>query len=935
VKRLGIALVLALLARATHGEPLTLRVRGQIVLDVAGVTAAYVVDPAVADVTMPAPGRVVVTGKSVGSTQLITVTPASTATFLVTVTGTRTTAAQELHEETPVARYGGRYVSESGQMQNAFDVFMRDEERLTEIHLINVHYFRDTFGSTRTSFPLASYHVKTPRREFTILDDFVDVSPLTVASTQVRGLHWLERGLEFHAGYAAPSMYEGLFLPVDRRWVAGAGYAIENGRWRFTPNVYGFFSQSTNQNAKRGAMVSLISEYRSGDVLRARGEVAAGGRSVGASTEIHYDAERDHVHAFGVFKPNDFPGLGLIDLRGLRGVLSWDRIATERLTISTYGSYDRFTLLGSDQRSAFGNLGLRYAVTKRLAFLTGAEVTDLRGFSTSLRSVAIPVGFTYDRPRFGTGVTYRFIENSGTSRRGSSLRMTARAGGPLFQVSAWGEIRKDAPNLDLIFRQVPELEAALIRLGIQVHSPEELARVLRDNAVLVNLGFIEGVTVNLAPRRKLGGFDMSWNAPFASRDRLALHAIYDRTEDVRQLHDAAIATLTYSRRFIGTSDIYGSFTRWRSRTGALVTEQSYYEAGIRADISSLPGLSHRHGPIEGVVFLDPEMRGAVGSDTTPLQGIVVSLDGNRTATTDRAGHYVFAKIPPGTHRIAAQLPPSKPAFFTTPSHADVEGGERVDFGLIWSPARLTGRVLSDAKVPVRGAVVVVTPKNGRAVRTTIDAEGYFRLDLPAGDYRTEIATESLPPGYIVEGDVQRTVHIVADQPVMITLPVRAIRSIAGLATPGAEIELSPLGKKTTADATGAFVFRSLPAGTFKLIARSGQQSTDKVVVLPDEPASMRDVNLMMSGRPSRAPAMVASAPAPAAGGFAVQAGAFRELANAARLVGELRRLGFAPFTIVENGLTLVRIGPYPTRDAASATVDRLHAARFDAIVTRQ
>ena len=135
-------------------------------------------------------------GKSVGSTQLITVTPTNTAAYLITVAGEKSTAEPQRYASGPIVRYGSRYVSESGQLQNAFDVFTRDGERLSELHLINVHYFRDSFGQARTSFPLASYHVKTPRRDYTLLDDFVDVSPLTVPSTQIRGVHWLERELE-------------------------------------------------------------------------------------------------------------------------------------------------------------------------------------------------------------------------------------------------------------------------------------------------------------------------------------------------------------------------------------------------------------------------------------------------------------------------------------------------------------------------------------------------------------------------------------------------------------------------------------------------------------------------------------------------------------------------------------------------------------------
>ena len=127
----------------------------------------------------------------------------------------------------------------------------------------------------------------------------------------------------------------------------------------------------------------------------------------------------------------------------------------------------------------------------------------------------------------------------------------------------------------------------------------------------------------------------------------------------------------------------------------------------------------------------------------------------------------------------------------------------------------------------------------------------------------------------------------ADQPAMIIFQVRALRSVAGVAAPGAEIEIEPLGRKTVTDAAGNFVLRSLPPGTFKLTARSGGRATTKMVVLPDEPASMHDVNLMLSsGKPAPAPAMAAAKESSSqpAGAFVVQAGAFRKPSNASRVM---------------------------------------------------
>ena len=71
------------------------------------------------------------------------------------------------------------------------------------------------------------------------------------------------------------------------------------------------------------------------------------------------------------------------------------------------------------------------------------------------------------------------------------------------------------------------------------------------------------------------------------------------------------------------------------------------------------------------------------------------IDGTRTLHTDLKGAYAFDNVTPGRHWIVAQLPPAPRAFFTTPSHSEAEVGAHVDFGLVWTAARIDGRVISD------------------------------------------------------------------------------------------------------------------------------------------------------------------------------------------------------------------------------------------------
>jgi cell division septation protein DedD len=959
--RNALALVaLLLLPRfAAAEENYTVRVQEQTTIDVPGATAAYAIDPLLVDVATPGGGAIVLTGRSTGTTQLIAVTAAGSKAFLVKVGPPRAMANAPrtlANGGQPLARHEVRYASDARQLQNAFDVFTRDGDRRTHVHLVNVHYFRDRFDRAANAFPSAWYKTTTPGRELTILDDFVDVSPLTLHNTQVRGVHLQQRDLEIHAGYAAATMYEDVFLPSDRRWTAGAGYTIERGNTKWTPTLYGFFSEPRETSARRGVVASLIAEHRRGDTFFGRGEVGVA-RSAGASAELRYETPRDRGHFRMYFKPSDFPTVGLTDLPGLHAEGDWTHRATDRLTIDTFGGYDRFRLASEHDTTATANVDVRYALTPRVTLSSGGAATFVRAANADFRTISLPLGFGYDTPRFGAAVSYRLIDNSAASRRGDALRLSFRAGTPSLQANVWGERQRQAPTLSLIFGAAPGLELALLRLGISVRSPEDLARVLRDDAVLVNLGYISGVSVNLAPRRLQGGFDVAWNPEGNSRTQLRLHAIYSRDEGVATERDGLLATLSMSRRLTANADFFASYSWWRTRALPFDDDGSSIEVGLRSQFDHLPAFVQRRASIQGIVYLDPEIGGAPSAATTPLAGIAVSIDGSRTVQTNERGAYAFHDLQPGSHRVAAQLPAGKPAFFTTPSRVEADAPSTVNFGLVWSPARVSGRVVSDANLGIAGAVINVSGSNGLHLNATTDSEGSFVLPAPAGEYHLALATESLPPGYSIAGEGEQTVRLEADRPQQVAFAVQALRSISGTTNaPNAVVELQPLGKKTTADDHGRFAFRSLPAGTFTIVARAEHGSASRAVTLPAEPVTLAAIEVtidMTNGRtadgarlPSpgsaraadsvatsgRPPATSAPNARATARTFIVQLGTFREPANVRQLLSRLRRLGQEGFTRAIDGLTVVGVGPFPSRSAASAAGERLRSAGFETLV---
>ncbi|HSY48783.1 MAG TPA: carboxypeptidase regulatory-like domain-containing protein [Thermoanaerobaculia bacterium] len=932
-----------LLAHAARGESYTVRVEETAIIEIAGATAAFTTNPAIADVATPATGRLSVTGHSSGTTQLVVITAGGTQAYLITVAAPVLPSAVRQEAGAPLARYEGRYSSGSERVQNTFDLVTHDGDRSSEIHVLHFHDLRTEPGLPSDAIGSIFYQDTTPSRQLTLLDDTVDLSRMTISNTQVRGLHLKDGPLELHAGYASSTIFDDFFLPAQRRWVGGGGYGIDLASTRLTPSVYGFFSQPTDTAARRGVVGALTAEHRDGDTLYLRGDVGVS-RSLAASGEVRYLSSQDQFRALLSMKPDDFPNLGLADISGSHGELDWTRRATDRLSITSYGTYDRLNLAALRQTIGAASLGLGYAVTARLSFLGGADASTVRTPTTSIRTIGLPLGVAYDTSAFGLAASYRLLDNSEASRRGDTLRLSAHAGGGPFTASVWAERQRQAPTLDLIFREEPGLELALLRLGISVRTPEDVARALRDNAALIDLGLITGVNVALTPRRLQAGFNLAWLGSGPRSDHLRLLAVYDHDDGISTTRDNLIATLTYSRRVLTATDLYASYSWWRTSVSALQQAGTSVEIGVQQQFSGLPRFLQRSGTIEGFAFLDPEMRGVRDQSTKPLQDIAVTLDGTRTARTDGKGAYAFDKVPPGPHRIVAQLPGSPRAFFTTNSRAETTVPAHIDFGLVWAAARIDGRVISDAGVAIPGAVLTAATQNGHLISATSDAQGLFVFAVPPGTFRVGLTAESLPAGYSIAEPREKSVTVEAGQPQSVTFAVRVRRSIAGRAKGASEVHIESLAITAPVDAEGNFLFRSLPSGTFTIVARIGGRTVSNTVTLPSEPTIMRDVVLGAASpsvanvpSPSAAPApgrKETSQPAERAP-YVVQAGAFREERNAAQLIGRLRRSQNQPFSVASHGLTHVYIGPFETRQKAAAASERLRRAGFDGFVTRR
>ncbi|HWW61604.1 MAG TPA: pilus assembly protein N-terminal domain-containing protein, partial [Thermoanaerobaculia bacterium] len=401
-------------AQAAQGESVNVHIQESVTLEILGATAAYTTNPAIADVTMTGAGRLSVIGHSAGTTQLMVVTISGVQSFLITVASAVTRGPPRGDAGTPLTLMEGRYSSGIARVQSSVDILRPGVGSRSEFHILLVHDLDDQSTGQADGIASIFYRYNTPRRKLTLLDDLVDVSPLTVGNTQVRGFHLTGDALELHAGYASSTRYDDLFLPLDRRWVAGAGYAIKAGSIRLVPSVYGFFTDRANTAARRGVVGALSGEYRRGDVLFARAEIGAS-RSIAAAGEIRLSTARNQLRASLFFKPENFPTLGLQNMPGAHVELDANRRVTDRLSLTAHGSYDRLKIAVLPQTISGAGAGFGYAATRRLSFVGGIDHATVGSAGLSLRTVAFPLSVLYEAPRFGLAAAYRVLEHSAVS----------------------------------------------------------------------------------------------------------------------------------------------------------------------------------------------------------------------------------------------------------------------------------------------------------------------------------------------------------------------------------------------------------------------------------------------------------------------------------------------------------------------------------------
>jgi len=888
----------------------TLSVRESQTIAHPGATAAWSVDTNVVDVVAQN-GSVTLFGRAPGRTRVIVINASGEIALDVTVKAAQN-AAPPKQQSGDRGTAEVRYSSAARELQNSVTITRETREKKTEAHVRTVHYGGEPAGArASTSVASASIRVFTRGRELTLLDRDVDHSPLTLANTPVRGVHYVDEHWRLHAGYTAYATYQSFLVPIQRELVAGAGYAFRTGAHsQVTPGLFAYGD---------GTVLSILYDYDDRERVALRAELGYS-RGFGIAAQLGYASRRDHARADVRWRGDDFAVASPGEARGLLADAAWSR--TYGIGSSLAVSAQASRIGGNRVLSATSDV--EHRLTERFALTGGASFGSFDGS----RSVTVPAGVRLDFTRGSVAALYRYAR-SHDNRGGHGFRLAARAPLGRASLSAYVDRQQNAPTLEVIFSEHPELALALRELGIVATSPGDIARALREHAALIELGYIEGVTVDLAPVRTQAGFELAFFGTTIARQQLRLRAARSVIESVGSERTSTLVSLTYSRRLTASTDVFAGYTWWRTeRTGEEARETPYLEAGLRRRFDSLPSLpsfSGSGGTISGVVFLDENLDGA--SDGAPVIA-EVELDSAQKKQTNADGTFAFTGVARGAHRITARIPDRPEAYFTTPSRVEAETGERVEFGVAYTPARLQGRVASDAGDGLANVRVLLARGASQSIAAT-ETDGTFAIAAAPGEWQASLVADSIPAGYSHGGADARTVLLERAKPLEVSWSLRAHRTVAGSgAAPNAELEVRPLNKKIRADEQGRFTIRSLPAGEVTVVAGGVEHR----LTLPAGPGS---VQLEL------APKVAAAAPVirtEARGErrdsmrWIVAIGAFRIHSNAVATAARARRNG-VPAQLDDSGaLTVVRAGPFDSRTDATAAADRLTKAGMEAVV---
>ena len=940
---------------------------------VRGATAALSLDPSRVAASVQ-DGVVTLIGRGPGSTNVIVITGDETVTLrvdvgeppLIVLPGMRVTGAQN----GTTGFYEARYGSNPGIVQGTLLISRRDGDRSAELTLGGAAPFGEGIAAP-FSIPQASFTLRSPNREITLLDRVISNSPLTVSRSNVRGVYLQQGPWQVNAGYSFFSTFEHLLLPTDKEAVAGLAYRHRlTPRSSLTPNL--FYFDGPDGNGKRGALGTLLYETRTPSDVTFMAELGVS-RSLGGAMEIELDQPNRRAWAKVRIAPADMPSLTTDQQSGRQVEAGW-MWQGDKSSVNANLSSRHYTQGKVDQTSSVASFDLQRRLTQHWAVHggVGGSIFDNGAQAASrISSVTVPVGTSLSGRYGGAGVDYQFSRETMRDLGGHLVRVNLNGSAGGFRLSAFAERQTQAPTARQIFTDIPWLQPILDRLGLAASTPQQLADLLRTNAELSAYGYANSVQLDVTPARTRLGATGGWTGSGPMRPQLSASTLFNHDESIDRRSRSAVHSLSYSQRFDSATEMFLTWSALCREDSISPSCQPVMFASLRRALNSGPGfLAPRGGHIEGIVFRDDRVQGMYTPGLPPLAGVEIVLDNVRSVRTDSAGRFRFENVSFGRHRVEARYASDQPTFFTTPSPADVDSGSSVAFGIALSRSSLRGVVVTDAGGALPGVLVHIASADRRATIRTADDGTFIAEGLPAGDYEVTVDAGSVPVGYPVDALAAQRVRVEQDSPGRASFVLQPYRSVAGrarffnretgqyVALAGAAVELRPLRRQAVTDANGDYAFRNLAAGEYTVAAKHEGREYVATVKVPEGPATVKGVDVAVLPAPGAAVTVNASSAGttesravsvavdqrpgaetssakgeglPAAGEvFTIQVAESANARHARAMVDELKNAGhaayFEPAAAAPNGPYRVRVGHYSSLAAAKQSARILEKA---------
>jgi hypothetical protein len=737
-----------LTAAARAQAPLTVGFQKRVQITVSGATAAYSLDSVIADASASA-GAVEILGKSPGATSIIVVTPAGVQDFAIVVSApvpVLPPGFEPLRNEGASGESGTyeiRYNSDPTQITNALEMKRAQSDSFERLRIVNANLFSVGSSQSTVGFPFLSYEVSKPKRDLTFVDQQVVNSPFTLDNYMVRGFHLTEGPWQFHGGFTSIATFQGLFLATDREYVGGLSRTfVLDPNASFEANLYYFRNPAgAQQVSSNGAVGSVVYRFKRGDRVHFLAELGVS-RGVGFAVRDSYDTERTHFQGSFHTESRNFASLAINTQHGTFTTLDATRKFSPRLYDTLAVSQSAFNLAALQQKTFIIGDQINFKLNRNFSLNSGFNYSSFSStvpIGPSISTANLPLGVDYSTRHFGAGGGYqRTINFDGTG--GNDY--TANLRGALGQFHAGVFFRHDVqvPTLATVFSQVPGLQDALDRAGIVATTPDQLAALLNNAALLASLGFTTPLVVNLAPARNDLEASFSWISRGRARRTADLSYFKSSTELIQGKQGLSTLTLSYAQRLTANDNVVGSASMVRSDFNGAVSNRPLFSVSLQHRFYSVPGLLFpgRHGMIEGHVFRDDEANSSyTGQDG--LGGVEVRLDDGRVTHSNDSGYYSFHHVPYGVHRIEARYESSEPFFYTTDSPAMADINSTVDFGVNFAKGQLFGYLKNDAEAGIAGVTVEL-----RRVGIPQPAKTGRRGDLGALDEKPAPAEKPSP-----------------------------------------------------------------------------------------------------------------------------------------------------------------------------------------------